>query len=90
MPAIPSNGSATITNTTYGSVASFKCNSGHVIFGASTRLCQANGQWDGIPAVCDGEAIDAVRFRHVFVYSAKGLVGKLDPCLSVLPKLIFH
>ncbi|XP_065841870.1 CUB and sushi domain-containing protein 1-like [Oscarella lobularis] len=56
----PANGQVTVLNTTYGSVASFQCNSGHRLVGPSSRQCQANGQWSSIPTLCDALYCSAI------------------------------
>eukprot|EP00118_Oscarella_pearsei_P002855 m.11939 g.11939 ORF g.11939 m.11939 type:complete len:2352 (+) comp23692_c0_seq4:198-7253(+) len=49
----PNDGIATVPNTTYGSVATFKCNIGHSLIGPTSRQCQANEKWSSISTVCN-------------------------------------
>ena len=51
LPA-PSDGSITISETTFESVSVFSCNEGFNQSGSLMRQCQANGQWSGEEAVC--------------------------------------
>ena len=43
---IISNGHANSTQTTYGSVISYKCDEGYQLSNKAVRKCEANGNWD--------------------------------------------
>ena len=70
----PANGQITVLNTTYGSVASFQCNSGHSLVGPSSRQCQANGQWSSIPTLCDGETLRCVHYSDYLMQLSSSLL----------------
>jgi hypothetical protein len=50
--AAPTNGSVSAPSLTYGSTATYSCNTGYVISGASSRSCQADGTWSGAAPTC--------------------------------------
>ena len=42
----PTNGTVSVTGTTFGSTASYSCSgSNYLLVGAAERTCQANGMW---------------------------------------------
>jgi len=41
----PTNGAVSASVTTFGSTASYTCNTGYTVSGAATRTCQADGTW---------------------------------------------
>ena len=45
-------GSYSAATTTYGSIAKFICNDCYSLSGASTRTCQADGNWSGLQPTC--------------------------------------
>ncbi|XP_066300403.1 CUB and sushi domain-containing protein 3-like [Branchiostoma lanceolatum] len=47
----PTNGAVSGTNS-YGDVATFTCDPGYGLVGASTRTCQADTTWSGISPTC--------------------------------------
>ncbi|XP_064386180.1 sushi, von Willebrand factor type A, EGF and pentraxin domain-containing protein 1-like isoform X2 [Halichondria panicea] len=49
----PTNGMITLSTTTFGSTATYSCNSGHNLNGDTTRTCGANGDWSGSDPTCD-------------------------------------
>jgi len=51
-PAGILNGKVNATYTTWGSIASYICDSGYSMTGASTRTCQSDGTWSGTPPIC--------------------------------------
>jgi hypothetical protein len=51
-PAGILNGKVNATYTTWGSIASYTCNSGYSMTGASTRTCQSDGTWSGTLPIC--------------------------------------
>ena len=51
----PVNGKVTSTKTTIGSVANYSCDSGFVLTGFSSRICEVNASWSGNAPVCEGE-----------------------------------
>ena len=50
----PLNGKITISSTTTNSTAKYECNRGFRLLGDSTLVCQSNGHWKGVVAVCEG------------------------------------
>ena len=49
----PENGMVTVTETTFGSTASYLCSgSNYLLVGAAVRTCQANGMWSGSAPEC--------------------------------------
>ena len=50
----PSNGQVEVTAFTFGSVATYSCSAGCQPVGPSTRLCEADGTWSGLPPLCPG------------------------------------
>ena len=51
----PSNGQVTLTGTTFGSTATYECDSGSILVGSLERTCQDDGNWSGTDPTCDGE-----------------------------------
>jgi len=52
-PTAPADGSVSYTSTTFGATATYGCDSGHVLVGASTVTCQADGTWSDSAPTCD-------------------------------------
>ena len=51
----PANGEVSHPNRRVGSVATYSCNAGFTSAGGDqTRMCRANGTWDGEARVCTG------------------------------------
>ena len=49
----PENGMVTVTETTFGSIASYSCSgSNYLLMGAAERTCQADGMWSGSVPIC--------------------------------------
>jgi hypothetical protein len=48
----PTGGSVSAPTLTFNSVASYSCNAGYLLDGATTRTCQANAQWSGAAPTC--------------------------------------
>lgn len=48
----PGGGNVAVTTTTYGSTATFSCNTGYDLNGTATVTCQADGTWETLPS-CD-------------------------------------
>ena len=51
----PCDGYVDTPDTTVGGVATYSCDIGFVMVGDPTRICQANGLWDGEMPCCDGK-----------------------------------
>jgi Notch-like protein len=45
-------------STTYGTTATYECDSGYTLDGNATRTCEANGQWTGMAPTCVMQTID--------------------------------
>lgn len=48
----PVNGQISLTGTTVGNQALYKCDRGFVLIGNDLRICQNNGEWSGVAPVC--------------------------------------
>ena len=51
----PANGRVMVAGTTPGDAATYTCNDGYKLDGASTRTCGSGGQWSSDPPVCLGK-----------------------------------
>ena len=51
----PTNGTISFTTTTFGSTATYSCNTGYTLSGGSIRTCQSDGTWSGSVPTCEGE-----------------------------------
>ena len=54
----PSNGRVSQQGDRPGARATYVCNSGYELDGASSRICQNNGQWSGEAPTCESKSID--------------------------------
>ncbi|HJL00732.1 MAG TPA: EGF domain-containing protein [Polyangiaceae bacterium LLY-WYZ-15_(1-7)] len=55
----PTNGSVSFSSTTFGSIASYSCDSGFMMTGGDVaRTCQAEGTWSGNAPMCVPEIVD--------------------------------
>lgn len=52
-PAVPANGGRIGDEFSFGNTITFFCNGNFTLRGSQSRTCQMNGQFDGVPAVCD-------------------------------------
>lgn len=53
IPLDPPNGIVNISRVTaFNQVATYSCNSGHILVGTRTRTCQADGRWSGGEPIC--------------------------------------
>ena len=50
----PDNGQVFVTGNTPTSTANYVCDSGYLLDGVETRVCQSNGRWSDRPPVCRG------------------------------------
>ena len=48
----PANGSVSASPTTYGSIATYTCQTGYGLVGTSPRTCQADGTWSDTAPTC--------------------------------------
>ena len=53
VPLSSAHGNVSAPSTTYGSEASYSCNTGYNMNGAATRTCEAGGNWNGSVPTCD-------------------------------------
>ena len=51
----PSHGQVSATSTTFGSVASYICDTGYNLQGPDIRTCQVDGIWSGTNPTCESE-----------------------------------
>ena len=49
----PEFGTVTITGTSTGSLATYKCNKGFKLNGSSTRVCLNTGEWSQEAPTCE-------------------------------------
>ena len=51
----PTNGQVnTSSGTTFGSTATYTCDTGYTLSGSQTRTCGANGMWTPSKPLCEG------------------------------------
>ena len=48
----PANGLVDHPQTTFMSTATYSCDTGYVVEGQATRMCQADGTWSGSEPTC--------------------------------------
>ena len=48
----PVDGTVSLPTTTYGSEATFSCDTGYTLSSTLPRSCQANGAWSGTSPTC--------------------------------------
>ena len=48
-----SHGEVTLGSSTFGSTATYSCDSGYELKGSSTRTCGSNGQWSNEAPTCE-------------------------------------
>ena len=53
IPASPADGRVSGPSSTYGSEASYSCNTGYILNGTATRTCEVGGNWNGSVPTCD-------------------------------------
>ena len=53
----PTNGQVVLPSTVLGSTATYSCNTGFDLVGASTRICQADSTWSGAEPSCQSESL---------------------------------
>ena len=65
--ANPANGQVTYTTgTTLGQRATYSCNTGYNLVGASNRTCQATRVWSGNAPTCQGVLLSYI---HMYVWN---------------------
>ncbi|XP_055886163.1 sushi, von Willebrand factor type A, EGF and pentraxin domain-containing protein 1-like [Biomphalaria glabrata] len=52
-PSFIQNGHVSYTQLTVGSLANYACNSGYVLIGSTSRVCNEDGTWQGGKPACD-------------------------------------
>ena len=57
----PVNGKLDLPSRTFGSLATYSCDAGFVLFGNSVRGCLAGGIWSGEDPVCGRESNGSYR-----------------------------
>ncbi|HJL19970.1 MAG TPA: hypothetical protein RMH99_30175 [Sandaracinaceae bacterium LLY-WYZ-13_1] len=50
--ASPANGNVSYAATTFGSTATYSCNSGYTLSGSPSRTCDGTGSWSGAAPTC--------------------------------------
>ena len=51
----PTDGQVSFTTTTFGSTATYSCNTGYNLQGVATRTCQADGTWSDSEPTCQSK-----------------------------------
>ena len=52
VPPTPNNGQRDYRGRNYRARVTFRCNTGYLLTGSSSRTCQSNGQWSGTQPRC--------------------------------------
>ena len=52
--SVPMNGSSAGDSTLFPNNVLFRCDSGFILNGSSSRRCQADGTWSGLSVTCVG------------------------------------
>ena len=56
-PSPVTNGTVIFTSTTFGSTATYSCDTGHTLIGDMTRMCGTDGLYSGSDPTCSCESI---------------------------------
>ena len=66
----PANGQVSHTaGTTFERTATYSCDTGYILVGDSTRMCQVAGLWSGNAPTCQGELLISCNSRCVRLYN---------------------
>ncbi len=78
-PPTISDGSRTLTGTTFGETATYSCTSGLIISGSATITCLASGSWELEPACTMNRELlsECVRLVHLLCSIQSLIVGPL-------------
>lgn len=70
------NGKIIGSGNAYGTVLSFKCETGFKLMGSIERRCQENGLWSGADVTCTGilEMCPSISCKIVLVYIYRKLL----------------
>ena len=52
------------TNTTINSIAVYSCDTGYILIGNNTRMCQRNGNWSGHAPSCRNEWVEVYNLSY--------------------------
>ncbi len=63
--ANPDNGVVEQTGKVPSSTATYECNLGYILVGASSRTCQDDGTWSGEEPICEGEPSHVVHILWI-------------------------
>ena len=59
----PDNGRVdTLNGTTFGSTATYTCDTGYTLSGSQSRICGADGNWTSFNPLCEGKALIVCTF----------------------------
>ena len=64
----PTNGLVIFSMSNLGALATYMCDEGFNLIGNSTRLCLANGLWEGTVPACQSK----IYYVHVYGYTQMG------------------
>ena len=51
----PDNGQVELSDTVFGSAATYSCDDGYNLNGSVSRMCMADGQWSGLDPACQSK-----------------------------------
>ena len=63
----PTNGQVSHTGrTTFGQTATYSCDTGYILVGGNTRMCQATGVWSGSSPTCQSMLYQLLNFSAMW------------------------
>ena len=72
----PQNGQVILTNTTFGSIATYQCDDGFNLIGDMQRMCQSNGEWSGNEPTCEGN--HSLDYTFLVIYDIIEFISVAD------------
>lgn len=67
-PSGPPNGHVAVAEVSFGSVATYSCNTGYGLSGPATRTCLSNGEWSSSAPTCNGKSQLLMRLHRPSIY----------------------
>ena len=55
LPSVPANMIMNVTSLAINAALTFRCTDGHALVGNATKMCGADGTWDGGTPSCIGK-----------------------------------
>ncbi|KAH3698415.1 hypothetical protein DPMN_085935 [Dreissena polymorpha] len=72
----PVNGTVTVTNTTYGAIANYSCDTGYSMVGHESTTCNSTGHWNKAAPVCSQIVCGNITITNGLVsYSGEKVYG---------------